>query len=123
MREMSLREARAKLGELAEAAHHGDPTILSKHGKPYARIAPLEDTVTATPELQPIQFNRAELNTLMDAIRAYSYKLTDDRKATDDPELQATYRDLQRKLSAVTSRINILVYDNDPTEPGYDDNA
>lgn len=45
---MSLREARARLGELAEAAHHGDQTIVTKHGKPYFRIVPLEDTMTMT---------------------------------------------------------------------------
>jgi prevent-host-death family protein len=50
MREMPLREARAKLGDLAEAAHHGETIILTKHGRPYARLAPLEDTVTEIPE-------------------------------------------------------------------------
>jgi prevent-host-death family protein len=46
MREMLLREVRAKLGDLAEAAHHGETIVLTKHGRPYARIAPLEDTMT-----------------------------------------------------------------------------
>lgn len=53
MREMSLREARAKLGELVEAAHHGEAVVLTKHGRPYARIAPMmEETM---PELRDSQ--------------------------------------------------------------------
>jgi prevent-host-death family protein len=33
-------EARAHLPELLERAHHGDPTIITQRGKPYAAVVP-----------------------------------------------------------------------------------
>jgi prevent-host-death family protein len=47
-REIGLREARAQLGELVTAAQYGHTTIITRNGKPIARIAPLEDAMPAT---------------------------------------------------------------------------
>lgn len=35
-------EARARLPELLERAHHGTPTVITRHGKPYAALVPVE---------------------------------------------------------------------------------
>jgi prevent-host-death family protein len=36
-------EARAHLPELLERAHHGSTTVITKHGKPYAALVPVEE--------------------------------------------------------------------------------
>ena len=41
--------ARAHLPELLERAHHGTPTIITKHGKAYAVLAPVERTAGIRP--------------------------------------------------------------------------
>lgn len=43
-KEIGLREARAKLGDLVTAAMYGQTTIITRNGRPAARIAPLEET-------------------------------------------------------------------------------
>lgn len=41
MNEVQLREAKAKLSALVEAAERGEPTTITKHGKPAAMIVPV----------------------------------------------------------------------------------
>jgi prevent-host-death family protein len=36
-------EARAKLPELLERAHRGEPTVITKRGQPYAALVPVVD--------------------------------------------------------------------------------
>lgn len=39
---MPLREVRAQIGHLVDRAeHHGETTIITRHGRPVARIAPM----------------------------------------------------------------------------------
>ena len=37
-----VEETRQQLPSLLDAAHAGDPVIITKHGKPYAAIVPLD---------------------------------------------------------------------------------
>lgn len=47
--EVSIENARKKIGDLANAAHlAGTTTIITRNGRPVARITPLEDTMTTT---------------------------------------------------------------------------
>jgi prevent-host-death family protein len=39
-------EARARLPELLERAHHGGRTVITKHGEPYAALVPVEEAST-----------------------------------------------------------------------------
>lgn len=41
-RKVNIAEAKAKLSELADAAHHGEEIIIARNGKPFARLAPLD---------------------------------------------------------------------------------
>lgn len=45
---MSIREVRAQLPALVDRAEHGETTIITRHGQPKARIAPLEIPMTFT---------------------------------------------------------------------------
>jgi prevent-host-death family protein len=42
MKAVGIREAKARLSELARAAAKGDATILTDYGKPVAVVAPIE---------------------------------------------------------------------------------
>lgn len=42
MKSVGIREAKARLSELARAAANGDATVLTDYGKPIAMIAPVE---------------------------------------------------------------------------------
>ncbi len=41
-RHVNLREAKAQLSRLADAAHQGATVVLTKRGRPWARLVPLE---------------------------------------------------------------------------------
>ncbi|MDF3215461.1 type II toxin-antitoxin system Phd/YefM family antitoxin [Mesorhizobium sp. M7A.F.Ca.CA.001.09.2.1] len=43
MKTMQVREAKAGFSALVEAAENGEPTIITKHGKPAAAIVSVED--------------------------------------------------------------------------------
>ena len=43
MRTLHLREAKTTFSAIVEAAEHGQPTIVTKHGRPAAMIVPFED--------------------------------------------------------------------------------
>lgn len=44
-RHVNLREAKAQLSRLADAAHQGATVVLTKRGRPWARLVPLEADV------------------------------------------------------------------------------
>jgi prevent-host-death family protein len=44
-------EARKLLPELIERAHHGRSSVITKRGKPYARIVAMDATTTKKPRL------------------------------------------------------------------------
>lgn len=39
---VSLRDAKAQLSRWADAAHQGETIVITKHGRPWARLVPLE---------------------------------------------------------------------------------
>ncbi|MER8826124.1 type II toxin-antitoxin system Phd/YefM family antitoxin [Mesorhizobium sp. M0938] len=43
MKTMQVREAKAGFSALVEAAESGEPTIITKHGKPAAAVVSVED--------------------------------------------------------------------------------
>lgn len=46
-RHVNLREAKAQLSRLADAAHQGTTVVLTKRGVPWARLVPMEaDPIT-----------------------------------------------------------------------------
>ena len=47
-----VEETRQQLPSLLDAAHAGDPVIITKHGKPYAAIVPL-DSLRRTGRARP----------------------------------------------------------------------
>lgn len=48
-RKMSLEDARARLPHLVDLAERGETTVITRHGKPAARITPIEETAMAMP--------------------------------------------------------------------------
>jgi prevent-host-death family protein len=43
MKTMQLREAKAKFSALVEAAERGETTVVTKHGRPAAKLVPVDD--------------------------------------------------------------------------------
>ena len=43
METMQIRDAKARLSRLVEAAEHGQPTTITRHGKPAAVLIPVKD--------------------------------------------------------------------------------
>ena len=43
MKTIRLREARARLSTIVAAAERGEPTIITKHGRPAAMVVPVEN--------------------------------------------------------------------------------
>jgi prevent-host-death family protein len=46
VRTCGAEEARSTLPELLQQAHQGSPTLITKHGKPYAALVPATQLVT-----------------------------------------------------------------------------
>lgn len=53
MRTLHLREAKASFSAVVDAAQKGQPTIVTKHGRPAAMIVPIEDGRRLYPEDTP----------------------------------------------------------------------
>ena len=53
MNTVQLRQAKAKLSELVEAAEQGMPTVVTKRGRPVAMIVPIDQARTLYPEKKP----------------------------------------------------------------------
>ncbi len=53
MKTFHLREAKATFSALVEAAERGEPTIVTKHGRPAAMIVPFEDGRQIYPDDRP----------------------------------------------------------------------
>ena len=43
MRSIQIRDAKAKFSALVEAAEHGRPTMITRHGRPAAVLVPVAD--------------------------------------------------------------------------------
>lgn len=44
MHQVNVHEAKTHLSRLLERAHHGEEIVISKNGRPYARLVPLAAT-------------------------------------------------------------------------------
>ncbi|MDB5470939.1 MAG: prevent-host-death family protein [Caulobacter sp.] len=53
MKTMQVREAKAGLSALIEAAENGEPTTITRHGKPAAVLVPVEDARRIYPDKRP----------------------------------------------------------------------
>jgi antitoxin Phd len=53
MKTMQLREAKAKFSALVEAAEKGETTVVTKNGRPAAKVVPIEERLTVPPESKP----------------------------------------------------------------------
>ena len=49
MRTVQLREAKARLSALVQAAENGETTIVTKNGRPAARIGPVKNSAVEEP--------------------------------------------------------------------------
>lgn len=52
MVKISVREARLRLPELLDRAEHGEEVVVVRHGKPVARIVPIECAAKKLPSLR-----------------------------------------------------------------------
>ena len=50
MKTMQVREAKASFSALVEAAEKGEPTIITKHGKPTAMVVPIDEARKLYPD-------------------------------------------------------------------------
>ena len=53
MNEVQLREAKARLSALVDAAERGEATTITRHGKPAAMIVPMDVARKVYPETRP----------------------------------------------------------------------
>lgn len=53
MQSIQIRDAKAKFSALIEAAEHGKPTTITRHGRPAAVVVPVEDARRLYPENRP----------------------------------------------------------------------
>jgi prevent-host-death family protein len=53
MKTMQVREAKAGFSALIEAAENGEPTTITKHGKPAAMIVPIDEARKLYPAKTP----------------------------------------------------------------------
>ena len=62
MKAVGIREAKARLSELARAAAKGDATILTDYGKPVAVVAPIEQATAEKSASGAAEFREALLS-------------------------------------------------------------
>lgn len=53
MRSIEIRDAKAKFTALVEAAEQGRPTMITRHGRPAAVLAPIDDAHRLYPDDRP----------------------------------------------------------------------
>jgi len=53
MDQVQLRDAKARLSALVDAAERGEPTVITRHGKPAAMIVPMEHGQQITEKKKP----------------------------------------------------------------------
>lgn len=70
MKTYQLRDAKAGFSAIVEAAEHGEPTLVTKHGKPAAMIVPIGDGQRLYPDNYP---------SFADVLMAMPFELEIDR--------------------------------------------
>lgn len=53
MKSLNIRQAKATFSALVDAADNGEPTIVTKHGRPAAMIVPIDEGLRIFPETRP----------------------------------------------------------------------
>lgn len=53
MQSVQIRDAKAKFSALIEAAEHGEPTTITRHGRPAAVVVSVEDARRLYPDDRP----------------------------------------------------------------------
>lgn len=53
MQSIQIRDAKAKFSALVEAAEHGRPTTITRHGRPAAVLVPIADAQRIYPQDRP----------------------------------------------------------------------
>lgn len=53
MRTVQLRQAKARLSSLVNAAQEGETTVLTKHGRPVAKLVPFDNGQPSRPQKRP----------------------------------------------------------------------
>ena len=53
MKTLQLKEAKTAFSAIVEAAEHGEPTIVTKHGQPAAMIVPFDEGRRLYPDDRP----------------------------------------------------------------------
>ncbi|WP_117195820.1 type II toxin-antitoxin system Phd/YefM family antitoxin [Rhizobium terrae] len=53
MKVLQLRDAKSTFSAIVEAAEHGEPTIVTKHGRPAAMVVPVEEGRRIYPDNPP----------------------------------------------------------------------
>ena len=53
MQSIQIRDAKAKFSALIEAAEHGQPTMITRHGRAAAMVVPVDDGRRLYPEDRP----------------------------------------------------------------------
>ena len=53
MRSIQIRDAKARFSALIDAAEHGQPTTITKHGRPAAVLVPVADALRLYPDDRP----------------------------------------------------------------------
>lgn len=53
MKTLNLRDAKATFSAVVEAATQGEPTVITKHGRPAAMIVPIEEGRRVFPDTKP----------------------------------------------------------------------
>ena len=53
MKTVQLRDAKARFSALVEAAERGEPTLVTKHGRPAAAVIPVADAKRLYPRDRP----------------------------------------------------------------------
>jgi antitoxin Phd len=53
MKTLQLREAKAQFSALVDAAEKGEPTMVTKHGRPAAMVVPIDHARKLYPENKP----------------------------------------------------------------------
>lgn len=53
MQTVQIRDAKAKFAALVDAAEHGEPTTITRHGRPAAVLVPIADARRLYPDSRP----------------------------------------------------------------------
>jgi prevent-host-death family protein len=78
MQSIQARDAKAKFSALVEAAERGEPTTITRHGRPAAVLVPVRDAERLYPQQRP---------SVLDMLRSIPGELDIERDTTPMREL------------------------------------